>query len=30
MYAEAKTTEQWYSAETTDRMHFNNPKMLFN
>jgi len=30
MYAKAKTTEQWYPAETADGMHFNNPKMLFN
>ena len=30
MYAKAKTAEQWYPAKTTDGMHFNNPKMIFN
>ena len=30
MYAKAKTTEQWIPAETTDGMHLNNPKMIFN
>ena len=30
MYTKAKTTEQRYTAETTDGMHFNNPKMIFN